>query len=68
MLIAPFAYALSDSAWRMTCQLADHVVLVHMPLKDNDPARLWPQVEAVTNASCPVQLHIPEIGETIEIN
>ena len=68
VLIAPFAYALSDSAWRMTSELAEHVVLVHMPLRDNDPARLWPQVEAVTGASCPVHLHIPAIGETIEIN
>ena len=68
VLIAPFAYALSDSAWRMTCELAEHVVLVHMPLRDNDPAKLCPQVEAVTGASCPVHLHIPAIGETIEIN
>ena len=68
VLIAPFAYALSDSAWRMTSELAEHVVLVHMPLRDNDPAKLWPQVEAVTGASCPVHLHIPAIGETIEIN
>ena len=68
VLIAPFAYALSDSAWRMTSELAEHVVLVHMPLRENDPAKLWPQVEAVTGASCPVYLHIPAIGETIEIN
>ena len=68
VLIAPFAYALTDSAWRMTCQLAEHVVLVHMPLRENDPAQLWFQVEAVTGAFCPVHLHIPQIGETIEIN
>ena len=68
VLIAPFAYALSDSAWRMTCELAEHVVLVHMPLRENDPAKLWPQVEAVTGASCPVHLHSPAIGEIIEIN
>ena len=68
VLIAPFAYALSESAWRMTCELAEQVVLVHMPLKDNDPAKLWPQVEAVTSAYPSVQLHIPVIGETIEIN
>ena len=67
VLIAPFAYVLTESAWRMTCQLAEHVVLVHMPLRENDPAKLWPQVEAVTGASCPVHLHIPEVGETIEI-
>ena len=68
VLIAPFAYATSESAWRMTCQLADHVVLVHMPLKSNDPAGLWPQVESVTAKYCPVKLYIPAIGETIEIN
>ena len=68
VIIAPFAYALSDSAWKLTCSLADAVVLVHMPLRDNDPAGLWPQVEAVTGKYCPVQLHILEIGETIEIN
>ena len=68
VLIAPFAYATSESAWRMTCELAEHVVLVHMPLRENDPAGLWPLVEAVTGKSCPVSLYIPEIGETIEIN
>ena len=67
VIIAPFAYALSDSAWRLTCQLADTVVLVHMPLRENDPAGLWPQVEAVTGKTCPVKLYIPAIGETLEI-
>ena len=67
VIIAPFAYAMSESAWHMTCSLADTVVLVHMPLRDNDPAGLWPQVEAVTKAYCPVALHIPQIGETIAI-
>ena len=67
VLIAPFAYALSDSAWNMTCRLADHIVLVHMPLRENDPAELWKQVGEITAKSCPVQLHIPAIGQTIEI-
>ena len=67
VIVVPFAYALSDSAWQMTCSMAKTVVLVHMPLRSNDPARLWPQVEAVTGRSCPVKLYIPEIGETIEI-
>ena len=68
VLIAPFAYALSESAWRMTCRLAEAVVLVHMPLRDNDPDRLWPQVEAVIGSHCPVKLYIPQIGETIVID
>ena len=68
VLIAPFAYATTEASWRMTCKLADHVVLVHMPLKENDPANLWQQVEETTGKYCPIKLHIPEIGETIEIN
>ena len=66
VIIAPFAYAASDSAWRLTCDLAkEAVVLVHMPLRENDPAGLWAQVEAVTGKSCPVRPCIPSIGETI---
>ena len=66
VIIAPFAYAASDAAWQTTCALAkEAVVLVHMPLRENDPAGLWPQVEAVTGKSCPVRLCIPHVGETI---
>jgi hypothetical protein len=67
VIIAPFAYALSDSAWKMTCELADQVVLVHMPQRDNDPDSLWPQVEAVTKQYCPEKLTIPELGQIIEL-
>ena len=68
VIVAPFAYATSDAAWRITCALArEAVVLVHMPLRENDPAALWPQVEMVTGKTCPVRLVIPEIGETIAL-
>lgn len=68
VIIAPFAYAASDAAWRITCAMTrEAVVLVHMPLRENDPAGLWPQVEAVTGKMCPVRLVIPEIGETIAL-
>ena len=67
VLIAPFAYALTESAWQMTCRLADTVVLVHMPLREHDPAGLWSQVEAVTGKCCPVKLYIPAIGESITV-
>ncbi len=67
VIIAPFAYALSDSAWKMTCALGDKVVLVHMPLRENDPDGLWPQVEAVTGKYCREKLLIPELEEIIEL-
>ena len=67
VIIAPFAYGLSDSAWHLTCEMADTVILVHMPLRENDPANLWQQVENITGKHCPVVLHMPEIGENIVI-
>ena len=67
VLIAPFAYALSESAWNMTCRLAHTVVLVHMPLREKDPAQLWPQVEAVVGKNTSAKLYIPAIGDTIEL-
>ena len=65
--VVPFAYALSESAWRMTCQMADAVVLVHMPLRENDPDRLWPQVERFTKNAQPGKVYIPQIGETVTL-
>jgi len=63
--IVPFAYALSEFAWKLTCAFADTVVLIHMPLKENDPADLCPQVERITGGTQPVKLYIPAIGETV---
>ena len=65
VIIAPFAYALSESAWNMTSRLGDIVVLVHMPLRDNDPAGLWPQVERITNGANGKRLLIPELGQVM---
>ena len=67
VIVAPFAYALSDSAWKMTCSLADKVVLIHMPDRVDDPDGLWPQVEAVTARYCPEKLLIPQLEQTIEL-
>ena len=67
VIVAPFAYGLSDSAWNMTRSLANSVVLVHMPRRENDPAGLWSQVESVTGGTCPGRLFIPEIGQNILI-
>jgi len=65
VVIAPFAYALSESAWKMTRALTDAVILLHMPLEENDPAGLWPQVKQITHGSLSPKLFIPAIGETV---
>jgi hypothetical protein len=44
----------------------DHLVLTHLPLRNNDPDGLWQVVEAMLpQFSMPVL--IPELGETISL-
>ena len=63
VLIGPFAYANTKSAWQISCCLADKVVLLHLPERNNDPYGLWQSVETATAGAS--NLYIPQIGETI---
>lgn len=63
VLITPYACALSPSVWKAACGLAKTVVLLHLPLRGNDPAGLWPVVDAVVGDTSNV--YIPEIGESL---
>ncbi|MBR5155277.1 MAG: MBL fold metallo-hydrolase [Clostridia bacterium] len=67
VVIVPYAYAITESAWRMTKGLgADAIVLIHLPLPENDTYGLWKTVEEVTQGdSC---LYIPKLGESIFIH
>lgn len=66
VLIVPYAYALSDAAFRITKSFeAKKIIVVHMPDKNDDPQKLWSTVnEIVGNDSSFVFL---EIGESIDI-
>ena len=64
VLIAPYAYANTKAAWELTCALADRVVLLHLPDRNNDPHCLWQCVEAVA-AHGKIKPWIPNIGETV---
>ena len=37
VLIAPFAYANTKTAWALACELAEKIVLIHLPERSNDP-------------------------------
>jgi L-ascorbate metabolism protein UlaG (beta-lactamase superfamily) len=65
VLIAPFAYATTPSATRAVNEIApDHLILTHLPCRNNDPSGLWSAVETMLPAiSVPVL--IPKLGETI---
>ena len=62
--VITYAYALTESAWRQVKSWgAAHIVLLHLPDRQNDPHGLWPAVQATTAAD--PTLLIPEVGETL---
>ena len=65
VLIAPFAYA-TAGGWDVTRQLSPKaLVLVHMPLREEDPAGLWQQVEQTVSQGNGPAVYIPEMGQRI---
>lgn len=66
LLIVPFAYAITPSAWRLAKETgAKSILLLHMPLKSEDKNGLWQLVEStVGNDDI---LFTLEIGEKITI-
>lgn len=65
VLIAPYAYGNTRSAWDLSCSLAEKIVLLHLPDRDNDPYGLWKSVETTTAGS--KNVWIPQMGEVISI-
>lgn len=66
MILVPFAYAASPSAWQITKDLgAKQIILLHMPLRGNDPAGLWDAVEQTVGRDSGAKVLVPEIGEII---
>lgn len=65
VLIAPYAYANSKSAWEFTQSVTEHLVLLHLPPKEADSYGLWTMVESNVRDDSKTKVYIPEIGETI---
>ena len=67
VIIAPFAYATTPSALKMTKNTgAKDIVILHLPEKENDPYGLWNAVEE--NIRDDVSIYLPKMGESIELN
>lgn len=64
VLIAPYAYAVTAAGWKAAAQLAEQMILLHLPDPDQDPDGLWQAVQAVTQTPGP-KLYIPSIGDTV---
>lgn len=68
VLFAPFAYAVTEAAWRIVERLApEQLVLLHMPARDSDPEGLWQLVERTLSRCRGISVTIPEMGESIDI-
>lgn len=69
VLMVPYAYATTDAAWKMVCDLgAKTVVLLHLPDPGNDPYGLWDAVKTATGQTPAYLPLIPAMGETVTIN
>lgn len=63
VLVVPYAYATNPTGWKITQSLgASHVVLVHMPKREEDTLGLWEAVEKTVGQA---PLLIPQMGETL---
>ncbi len=67
VLIAPYAYGNTESAWNLVCNLTKQVVLVHLPPREADTYALWSAVEKTTKNREDIALWIPQMGETISL-
>ena len=65
-LIAPFAYAVTEAAWK-TVELfsPDVLILVHLPERTRDDDCVWSAVKSVTERHPERRIVIPKIGETV---
>lgn len=69
VLFAPFAYAATPAAWRIVERLApEQLVLLHLPVRDNDPEGLWQAVETTLSRCRDIPVTIPAMGESIAIS
>ena len=66
VVIVPFAYANTDSAWKITKSFsAEKIIIVHMPKRENDIYGIWDAVENTIGND--ENVFILKMGEIIEI-
>ena len=62
VLIVPYAYCNTPSAWKITQNLCEKVVLLHMPAPEEDTIDLWSAVKNTVGESIS-SIYIPKMGE-----
>ena len=60
VLVVPYAYANTPASWALTQSFgAEKIILLHMPVREDDTIGLWSAVETATNQSpvlCPLNV------------
>ena len=67
VLIAPYAYANTKAAWDFTRSVTKHLVLLHLPPKQEDSYGLNAMVAQCIGNHPGMNVYIPNIGESISI-
>jgi len=68
-LIVPYAYASTPSAFSIVRSIApENIVILHMPLRENDPNYLWSLVENTVAGVIAPRVFIPDMGQTLEFS
>jgi hypothetical protein len=68
VLVVPYAYAATETGFRIAQALgAEHIVLLHMPVREEDSLGLWQAVEAVAGHEIGEKLQIPIMCEALHM-
>lgn len=68
VLMAPYAYVTTSVGWQVVEALhPETLVILHMPLREEDPAGLWDLVDQNIAGRTWPQILIPEMGQVLEI-
>ena len=69
LLIAPFAYASTEAAWRITESLSPkRILLTHLPSREQDGEGLWSAVDQVVRQYGEGRVRRPQMGEKCVFN
>lgn len=65
VIIAPYGFFLGKGWEHCKQSGAKSIVVVHMPLKENDPYELWQALEKILTDQSGPEVFVPAIGETV---
>ena len=68
VIVAPYGFLLAKGWEYCKATGAKAVVVLHLPLRENDPYNLWEQLEKTLSDHSGPEVYIPEVGEAKILN